>query len=325
MQSNPKAQIKKKKIWQRWLLAGALLLTLLVNGFGLFVGNRVYQETKTLQSQIPVRKSTALQEQMDFGKSQRQWQDVMITSRYGYPLMGTFIPNPEPTDKTIVFLHGFTDSRLSGLYYLGIYLDLGFNLLAVDSRSHGDSGGSSVTWGVYEKYDLDQWIDWLRERYPDGTIGVHGISMGASAALMHAEINESNKRVSFYIADSAFSDMETLINWALEDKIRNLEPQIPAKIILPYANAAAYLNDRFTFYEASPLRVVRSVTTPILYIHGEADKLIPVSMANDLYSATKGPRRICIFGQAGHASSVFADWAGYHEVVQNFIGSLEEQ
>ncbi|MCE5287556.1 MAG: alpha/beta hydrolase [Pelosinus sp.] len=323
MQSNAKVQIEKRKRW-RWLLAGLVLILFLVNGFGLFVGNMVYQQIKVLQSVLPIRKSMELQQQMDFGKRQKQWQDVMLTSRYGYPLRGTYIPNPQPTDKTVVFLHGFTESRLSGLYYLGIYLDAGFNLLLVDSRAHGESGGNSVTWGVYEKYDLDQWVNWLKERFPGGTIGVHGVSMGAATALLHAELNEPSKKVSFYIADSAYSDLETLLNWELGRRKQSFGTWLPSQFILPYANAAAYLTDRFTFYQASPLRALSSVTTPVLYIHGQDDRLIPVSMAYELYNATKGPRKISIFRQGGHADGVFQDWGGYNEIIQNFISEVEE-
>lgn len=323
MQSNPKVQAVKRKTRWRWLLAGVVLIIILVNGFGLFVGNWAYQEIKRLQAEVPVPKSSQLQAQIDFGKKEKQWQDVMLTSRYGYPLLATYIPNAKPTNRTLIFLHGFTESRLSGLYYLGIYLDAGFNLLLIDSRAHGDSGGGAVTWGVYEKYDLDQWVDWVRERFPGGTIGVHGISMGAATGLMHAQLNESKRRVSFYISDSAYSDFETLMNWELEQRKNSVKPMLPPKILLLYANAAAYLNDRFTFYQASPVRAVGRVTTPILYLHGEADRLIPVSMACELYNATKGPRQIRIFPKAGHAAGVFEDWAEYNEIIRNFIDSVE--
>ena len=80
----------------------------------------------------------------------------------------------------MIFLHGFTENRLVGLNYRNLYLNAGFNLLLVDSRDHGESGGESVTWGVYEKQDLDQWVDWVRQRFPVGMIGVHGVSLGAA-------------------------------------------------------------------------------------------------------------------------------------------------
>ena len=246
-----------------------------------------------------------------------------MPSRFGYSLTGTFIPNPQTTDKTLIFLHGFSESRLAGLSYLNIYLNAGYNLLLVDSRAHGESGGQSVTWGVYEKHDVDQWVDWLRHRFPKGTIGMHGISMGAATALLHAGLNESNKRVSFYIADSAYSDLESLLADQMSQRLQ-LPGNIPPQVLLPYANAVTYLRARFTFGAASPLRVVQQVTTPVLYIHGEADRLVPASMSQQLYSMTKGQRQIQLFPRADHVSSIYTDRSRYRTVVQGFARSIQE-
>ena len=223
----------------------------------------------------------------------------------------------------MIFLHGFSDSRLAGLSYVNIYLNAGYNLLLVDSRAHGDSGGESVTWGVYEKYDVDQWVDWLRHRYPAGIIGMHGISMGAATALLHAGLNESNKRVAFYIADSAYSDLESLLADQMNQRLQ-LPGNIPPQVLLPYANAVTFLRSRFTFGDAAPLRVVQQVTTPVLYIHGEADRLVPASMSQQLFSATKGQRQIQLFPRADHVSSIFTDRSRYRTIVQGFARSIQE-
>jgi fermentation-respiration switch protein FrsA (DUF1100 family) len=195
--------------------------------------------------------------------------------------------------------------------------------LIVDSRAHGESGGNSVTWGNYEKYDLDQWVDWVCQRLPKGMIGVHGISMGAATALMHAELNEANKRVAFYIADSSYSDFETLLALQMQQRL-SLSGMVLPKLLLQYANVVAYFNARFTFHQASPIRSVRNITTPVLYIHGEADKLVPAYMSLDLYHATKGPRQIYMFPHAEHVTAIFDDRYRYGGVVQNFVHSVDQ-
>jgi len=321
MQSNPEAQLPKKKTWRRWLIISALIF-LFVNGAGLLAGNIVYKETSVLHSRMKAQ-CTSQQRTLEIGKTEKHWQDIGIESGFGYLLQGTFIPNPKATDKTLIFLHGFTEDRLAGLSYLGIYLNAGFNLLLVDSRAHGESGGNSVTWGNYEKYDLDRWVDWVSQRYPAGKIGVHGVSMGAATALMHAELNEYNKRVDFYIAESAYSDFETLLELLMKQRL-NLPRTVLPELLLQYANLAAYIDSRFTFHQASPVRAVRNVTTPILYIHGEADEVVPAYMSLELYNATKGPRQIYTFPHVGHASAVFGDWSQYSRVIQNFTRSVEQ-
>ena len=270
-----------KNFWRRLLLICFLFGFIAANAAGLFMGNIIYNEMCVRHSRLHANSTGRWQQILENGKTSRNWQDIRMPSRFGYSLTGTFIPNQQTTDKTLIFLHGFSESRLAGLSYLNIYLNAGYNLLLVDSRAHGESGGQSVTWGVYEKHDVDQWVDWLRHRFPKGTIGMHGISMGAATALLHAGLNESNKRVAFYIADSAYSDLESLLADQMSQRLQ-LPGNIPPQVLLPYANAVTYLRARFTFGAASPLRVVQQVTTPVLYIHGEADRLVPASMSQHL-------------------------------------------
>jgi len=323
MQSNTEFQVSKKGAWRRWLLVVILVIILCINGAGLFVGNILYKEASILHSHLNEQKMNKAKQVLEDGKKDKQWEDITLKSRFGYSLRGTYIPNPKATDKTLIFLHGFTENRAVGLNYLDMYLNAGFNLLLVDSRAHGESGGNSVTWGTYEKYDLDQWVDWVCQRFPGGMIGVHGVSMGAATALMHAELNEADKRVAFYIADSSYSDLETLLTLQMEQWLNISGMGLP-EVLLQYANVVAYLNSRFTFHQASPIRSVRNVTTPVLYIHGEADKLIPAQMSLDLYHATKGPRQIYVFPHAQHVNAIFEDRYRYSGVVQNFVHSIEQ-
>ena len=314
----------RKRIWLRLLLGCLLLVFLCVNGVGLYLGHMIYTEMSLRHSRLNAHNTGRLKQMMDAGKKEKSWQDVELPSRFGYTLKGTFIPNPEPTEKTLIFLHGFTENRIVGLNYFRVYLNAGFNLLMFDSRSHGESGGDSVTWGVYEKQDLDQWVDWVRRRYPSGMIGVHGISMGAATALLHAEINESNKRVAFYIADSAYSDVETLLVQQISRRMQ-LPEYIRPEYLLPYANIVAYYFSRFTFSQAAPIRAVGHATTPILYLHGEADGVVPADMSKALYSATKGPRQINTFPGAGHVSSIYKDRYRYSSVIRDFTASIKQQ
>ncbi|MGL5269022.1 MAG: alpha/beta hydrolase [Selenomonadaceae bacterium] len=313
--------LNKKKIW-RWMIVFLGVLAVVINGIGFALGDFLYRETRDLQAHIQAGNAGPPEPLLKQGLMDKAWEDVTVPSRFGYSLRGTYIENPRETDKTILFLHGFGENRAAGINYLDIYLSAGFNVLLVDSRAHGESGGSTVTWGYYEKYDVDTWIDWLSERFPAGEIGIHGRSMGAATALMHAEMNENKKRVAFYIADSAYADFESLL--LLQAKEYTSAAAWP-KLLLKYADAAAYWHERYMFSRISPVRSVSRVTTPVLYLHGQEDALIPVAMAEKLYQATKGPKELHVFLQTQHAAGIFRDRAGYEKTVREFIRASEQQ
>lgn len=314
---------QKKNVWLRllcWLALALLVLAFFVlNGIGVYVGSVIYEEANVTYAREHKAVDAKRERQLEDGKRRFNWQDVELKSPYGYPMKGTYVPHPAATDRTVVFLHGFTQNRLAGLNYLEIYRRAGYNVLLVDLRAHGDSGGESVTWGNYEKHDLDAWIDWVRTLHPNGVIGVHGVSMGAATALMHAALNERHRRVKFYIADSAYAELEPLLKKQMRERLALADDAFLPDLLFFYGNIVSYYKERFTFSQSSPLEAVRHVTAPVLYLHGEADTLVPPEMSSELYKATKGPKEIHTFPSAKHASAVYQDWPRYDQIVEAFV------
>lgn len=320
-------KIKRTHYFRNFLISLLVILFIVINGIGLYVGNLIYTETSIRHAHLNEENLEKFEAVMADGKANKNWQDVAIQSADGYSLKGTFVPNPEATDKTVIFLHGFGENRMSGVNYLPMYLREGFNVLLIDQRAQGNSGGNSITWGKYEKKDLDQWITWLKAKYPDGQIGIHGVSMGAVVALLHAGTNESQKRVAFYIADSPYTNLQNVIADQVEKRygLHGRSEDILMQIVLAYANIVAYVNGCFTYSESAPINIVSSVSTPVLYIHGQNDKLIPYQMSEQLYTATEGPKEIYLFPQTGHVSSIYKSPRKYGAIVHNFINNVDTQ
>jgi fermentation-respiration switch protein FrsA (DUF1100 family) len=313
----------KRKIYRRTALVLLLLLLVVANISALFIGAVFYNEFCVLNTRTGQERFRALQEELAKGKETKHWQDVSIESRLGYTLQGTYLPNPVPSNKTVIFVHGIAANRLMGLWYAGIYFDQGYNVLIYDSRAHGASGGESVTWGYFEKYDLDQWVDWIKERQPNGVVGIHGVSMGAATALEHTKLNEASKRVRFYIADSSYSDLEELLTQQIDGAVSAHNP-LWVKSLLKYSSIVAYVRSGFRYEDVSPVKAVTSVTTPILYLHGEDDKLVPVAMSKQLVAASKGVKEIHTFPGVGHAMAIFDRKAEYRRYVTNFLQKTVE-
>jgi len=308
----------KRKIQRQMLLLLSIVLFFVVNVAGLFAGVVFYNEFCVLNTRTSVERFNPLKSRLERGLQTKHWESVNILSTFGYYLKGTYLPNATPSNKTVIIVHGIAANRLMSLWYVNIYLDAGYNVLIYDSRAHGESGGTSVTWGFYEKYDLDKWVNWIAEEHPQGIIGVHGISMGAATALMHAELNESSKQVAFYVVDSPYSDLEDLLTKQISTIIASHNP-IWVKTLLKYSSAVAYNQAHFRYDEVSPIHSVQTVTTPILYLHGEADALVPVTMSRQLYAATKGYREIHTFPGVGHAMAIFDNKVEYRNVITRFI------
>ena len=92
-----------------------------------------------------------------------------------------------PTAPTIIFIPGI--GTYSQLYceLLARMSDRGFNLIAVDIRGHGCSGGQRGSFRVSEVIaDIRQLLDELERRF-QGPFGIFGCSLGARLGLAVAE------------------------------------------------------------------------------------------------------------------------------------------
>lgn len=109
-------------------------------------------------------------------------ENLEITSHDGLKLNAIYYPGT--SDKTVVWIHGYTshaerESAFPGLFYHS----LGFNVLIPYLRAHGPSEGKYISFGPLETLDMIAWVDVINEKHPKGSILFHGLSMGGGIAL----------------------------------------------------------------------------------------------------------------------------------------------
>ena len=97
-------QQRKKAYWKTCFLTFMLLFIFCLNLAGLFLGSVIYEETSIIFSQIKTQnRNNSLQQLLNKGTTNYQWENVTVSSPFGYLLSGTFIPNAKPTHKQLFF------------------------------------------------------------------------------------------------------------------------------------------------------------------------------------------------------------------------------
>jgi len=289
---------------------------MVVNTIGLALGSFCHKQMCLRKGKNP-NDSQSVSEVINTNKNKVYIEeDVSINTKQGYKLNGTYIKNPRETMDTVILVHGLMRTRRSMLSTAKLYLEKGFNVLVYDSRNNGESEGRDTTYGYFEKYDLNDWVEYITKRNPGGNIGVHGRSMGAATALLHSEINERSKKVKFYISDCAYSDLKDEFIY-IADK-GNLS--IPSSFFAFYGSLVTKIKSDFKYSDVSPRQSIEDVTTPIMFIHGKKDELVPVSMCKELYNAkNKGLKEIYMPENAGHGESYKYNRDEYRDRVYNFV------
>jgi len=211
-------------------------------------------------------------------------QDVVIDGA-GVKLRGWLFRGPGARRGTVVYLHGVADNRASGRGIADHFLARGFDVLAYDSRTHGESDGDACTYGYYEKFDLSRAIDTLSAQ----PVVAFGASLGAAVGLQAAAMD---RRITAVVAVACFADLRTV---ATERAPSFATPsQLDAAFLLAEQQAHFHVND------VSPEAAARTIGGAVFLIHGEADHETPPEHSRRIYRALQGPKRLLIVPGAGH-------------------------
>ncbi len=242
-------------------------------------------------------------------------EEIIIRSPNGYDLFAIYFPLPDAT-QTVIISHGITYTLFGSVKYINIFQNLGLNVLIYDLRNHGQSGGQNTTYGLYEKFDLKACVDWVLNRNGEtGAIGTMGESMGAVISLEHAAIDP---RIDFVISDCPFADLTQVLTYRLKQDFH-----LPAFPLIPLSNWFCKKTAGLNFKNVSPIEEVKSVTTPILFIHGtEDDYTLPTDSEAMFRAKIKGIKMLYLAPNAGHAQAYWLNQEDYTKKVQNFLREI---
>ncbi len=187
---------------------------------------------------------------------------------------------PGRPKAAMLVLHGVSDSKASQVETLRFLARQGVLALAPDFRAHGDSGGKFATYGHLEKHDLTLLRRALENEFPGIPVGLWGTSYGGAVALQSMAVDE---HFDFAIIESTFADLREIARRQV-----TMRTTLPVSGLGPYfVNEAGKLAS-FDPGEISPERAIESIRAPVLHLHGEADKLIPIDQGERIAGRSKG-------------------------------------
>jgi uncharacterized protein len=196
-----------------------------------------------------------------------------------------FRTNATAKRGTVVFLHGVADNRGSAVGVADHFLARGFEVIAYDSRAHGESDGAACTYGFYEKEDLRRVLD----RVTVKPIVLMGMSMGAAIALQEAA---DDRRIGAVVAVSPYSDLRTAA--------RERAPFFASEGNLTQAFKLAEEGGKFRVDDVSAVDAAPRIAAPTLVIHGERDDETPAAHSQRIFAALREPKRLIVVRGAGH-------------------------
>lgn len=299
------------------ILAGALVLAVL-GGTWFFFDYAVRRKPRHEGSAFPPDSPWGqVKYKMDSGKSWIRAHTlipVKITSYDGLSLNGNLL-EVKGSSKTVLMMHGFRsqdhDDFCTSVKY---FYESGYNVLLADQRAHGESEGKYLCFGIKERYDCRDWINFIEKRYgPDSSLVLMGVSMGCATVLMALGF-QLPPIVKGVIADCGYTSPKDIFKFVIKNSYH-----LPSFPILNLCGLLCRYVAGFSIDEYSTKEALKNNRIPVLFIHGGKDNFVPSFMTLENCEACRAPKELFIVDKAEHAMSFLRDTQGCWAAISKFL------
>ena len=295
---------------------GAALLLFAVLGLSYltfkmpFGGGKYMTDPYEVESENAKKNFTVMNKNIDFILSHSR-EEVRITAHDGAVLVADYfhVKDGAPIELGV---HGYRSMGPRDLYGgAKEALEAGHNVLLIDQRAHGRSGGGAITFGALESRDVKLWAEYLVGRFGEDTkILLFGMSMGAATVLIASGL-DLPKQVKGIIADCPCSN-----GWEIISRTGK-KRGAPVFLLKPFVFLGARLFGKFKIKDTDVRAAVKHARVPILLIHGLKDDFVPAYMSEEI-KAANDKIRLELFPEARHIESYLVDTERYVKLITEF-------
>lgn len=190
---------------------------------------------------------------------------------------------PSSKKQVIVFFHGNSYNVEKFYHKLVPFIQAGYGVLMPEYRGFGGVKGKITQKNLEE--DALAAVRWLHNQgYKNADIVVYGMSLGSHMAINSVYQFQKNGNFAALVLEVPFN--------SLEETVRAIVPiPFPLKLIVRDKYENRYMLSR--------------IQTPVIITGGSDDSLVPVKLAEDLYTYANEPRKIIVY-QGGEHNTLYS-------------------
>ncbi len=199
-------------------------------------------------------------------------REVMLTTSDGLSLLSWCLP-PRPGRPVIVYFHGNGGHIGYRAGRLRRFAGEGYGVLMAEYRGYAGNPGKPTEPGLLA--DGEAALDFLDDaRIDPGRLVLWGELLGSGVAVALA----ARRQIGSLVLEAPFTSVARA-----------------AQLHYPFIPAALMVRDKF-----DSLSRIGRVEAPLLVLHGERDRIVPVQMGRALLAAAMSPKEGWFSPAAGH-------------------------
>ncbi len=239
-----------------------------------------------------------------------------MTSHDGLEMQGVYYPCG--SQKTMIWLHGYTShAQRESAFPALFYRSLGFNVLIPYQRAHGISQGKYISFGALESRDLLGWIDQVNKSAPDGSIVLHGLSMGGAIVLF--ALDQEMPNVKCVIADAPNTKIEDVFFHVARDLFKQDGDQVAEYALSRFRNEFGVRAEQYNAFE-----IIKKSRYPLFLTAGSCENMEEV--LNALKDSNPQETKVLILPGCNHGNGMYKQTELYQGALKAFMDKhLPEQ
>ena len=217
----------------------------------------------------------------------------------------------KPHIGTVIMFHGHGSSRSGIIKEAEAFYEMGWNVLMVDFRAHGNSEGSLSTVGYFESKDVKAAYSYIQSK-KEKNIVLWGISLGASSILK--AMNDYGLKPSKLILEMPFG---TLLH-AAEGRLRIMH--LPAEPLAGLLVFWGSVEQGYWAFTNKPWDYASKVNCPVLLQWGINDQRVTEEETMHIFKNLASHQKTLIkYVHCGHESLYKKETEKWNKTVGDFL------
>jgi fermentation-respiration switch protein FrsA (DUF1100 family) len=230
----------------------------------------------------------------DYGLS---YESVFITVSAEEKIHGWWVEASSPDAPVLLYFHGNGGNVSTNLARVERYHAVGFSVFLIDYRGYGLSEGRFPSEKrVYEDAET-AWRYLVEQRgVAPEQLYLFGHSLGGAIAL---ELARRQPQIPGLVIEGTFTSMKDMATY------KGRYSWLPINWLL---------TQRFNTLEKVP-----SLNTPIFFLHGTDDQIVPAYMSEKLYQVAREPKELWLVENARHNDVATVAGTAYEKRIWQFL------
>ncbi len=244
------------------------------------------------------------------------YDTVNLKTRKGIDIEAWYSKTDSASRGTVILFHGITANKGMLLNEAYEFRYLGYNVMLVDFRAHGNSGGQTTTIGIRESEEVKMAYDYAIET-GEKNIFLWGSSMGA--VVVAKAIDDYELKPSGVMLEMPFGSLQS----HLQARARALGFQgFPEKPFGFFVTWWMGIEKGFNGFKHQTSLYAKKVNCPVLMQWGALDNYVLKSETDKIYNGIASTnKKLVVYDRAGHESLLLNDPVKWRIEAERFLSA----